>query len=47
MVAKRGVWGGINSEFGISGYKIFIYNVSKHKDLLFSTGNYIQYFVIT
>ena len=38
--------GGINQEFGINKYKLLYINYM-NKDLLYSTGNYIQYFVIT
>ena len=35
----------INWEFGISRYAL-LYKLDKNKDLLYSTGNYIQYLVI-
>ena len=38
--------GGINLEFGINRYTI-LYIKEINKDLLFNTGNYIQYLVIT
>ena len=40
------VWGGINWEFGISIYTLLRIK-QINKDLLYSTGNYIQYLVIT
>ena len=39
--------GGINQECGISRYKLLYVKQINDKDLLFSTGNYTQYFVIT
>ena len=42
-----GVEGEINSEFGISRYKLLYIKQINNKDLLYSTGNYIQYLVIT
>ena len=43
----KGGWGVINQqEFGINSYThYYIYKINK--DLLYSTGNYIQYLVIT
>ena len=39
---KRKQWGGINWEYGINRYTpLYIKQVS-NKDLLYSTGNYIQ-----
>ena len=38
--------GGINWEFGINRYKILYIKYITNKDLLNSTGNYIQYLVI-
>ena len=47
MVTKgeRG-WGGIYQEFGISRCKLLYIKQVNNKDLLYSTGNYIQYSVI-
>ena len=43
---RKGGGGRINSEFGINRYTLlFIKQINK--DLLYSTGNYIQYLVIT
>ena len=36
---------GINLEFGINRYTLYVYKINK-KDLLYGTGNYIQYLVI-
>ena len=38
--------GGVNEEFGISGYTP-LYIKYINKGILYSTGNYIQYLVIT
>ena len=47
IVTKGESGGGINSEFGINRYtQIYIKQIS-NKDLLYNTGNYIQYLVIT
>ena len=44
----KGGWGGINQqEFGISRYKLLNIKQVTNKDLLYSAGNYTQYFVIT
>ena len=43
---EKGV-GGINQEFGISRYKLRYIKQINNKVLLYSTGNYIQYSVIT
>ena len=40
-------WGGITQEFGISRYKLLYIKQINNKVLLYSTGNYIQYLVIT
>ena len=40
-------WGGwINQEFGINIYILLYIKQITNKDLLYSTGNYTQYFVI-
>ena len=39
--------GGINKEFGINIYTLLYIKQITNKDLLYSTGNYTQYFVIT
>ena len=39
--------GGINQEFGINIYTPLYVKYITNKDLLYSTGNYAQYFVIT
>ena len=39
--------GGINSEFGINIYTLLYVKQITNKDLLYSTGNCTQYFVIT
>ena len=41
----KGVW--INQEFGIKIYTLLYIKQITNKDLLYSTGNYIQYLVIT
>ena len=38
--------GGINWEFGFNRYTL-LYTKQINKDLLYNTGNYIQYLVIT
>ena len=42
----KGDGGGINQEFVISRYKLLYTKQINNKDLLNSTGNYIQYLVI-
>ena len=44
---QRGRWGGINWEFGINRYTLLYMKQINNKNLLYSTGNYIQYLVIT
>ena len=44
MVTKKG---GINQEFGINRYTLLYIKIDKHKDLLYSTENYIQYLAVT
>ena len=39
--------GGINQEFGFGRYTVLYIKQIKNKVLLYSTGNYIQYLVIT
>ena len=40
-------WGDINQEFGISRDILLYIKQVNNKDLLYSTGNYTQYLVIT
>ena len=48
MVTKGEMWrGGINQELGINIYTLLSIKQINNKDILYSTGNYIQYFVIT
>ena len=47
MVNKGERGGGINQEFGINIYTLLYIKQITNKDLLYSTGNYAQYFVIT
>ena len=48
MVTKgERVEGGINEEFGIKIYALHYYIENTNKDLLYSTGNYTQYFIIS
>ena len=48
MVTKGERWGGgINEEIGIKRNTLLYIKKITNKDLLYSTGNYIQYFVIT
>ena len=42
----KGGGGMVNSEFGISRYKVLYIKQINNKVLLYSTGNYIQYPVI-
>ena len=44
---RRGKVGGINQKFGIKRYTLPYIKQITNKDLLYSTGNYTQYFVIT
>ena len=47
MVTKgEKVGGGINQEFGINIYTLLYIKQINNKDLLYSTGNYIQYLKI-
>ena len=46
MVTNGERWGRINVEFGINRYTL-LYIKQINKDLLYSAGNYTQYFVIT
>ena len=47
MVNKEETWGGkINQESGINRYTL-LYIKQINKNLLYTTGNYIQYVVIT
>jgi len=46
MVTKEGR-GGINQEAGMSRSKLLYIKYISNEDLLYSTGNYIQYPVIT
>ena len=43
----KGGGGGINQEFGINTCTLLYIKQVNNKDLLYSTGNYIQYLVIT
>ena len=43
----RGKVEGINQEFGVKIYTVLYIKQINNKDLLHSTGNYIQYLVIT
>ena len=48
MVTKGERWGGgINCEFGINRYTLLYIKQISIKDLLYSTGNCIQYLEIT
>ena len=49
MVTKAKTWcmGRINQEFEINIYTLLYIKQINNKGLLYSTGNYIQYFVIT
>ena len=38
---------GVGEEYGIKRYKLLYIKQRSNKDLLYSTGNYIQYLVIT
>lgn len=44
---KEKVWGGINKEYEITDTTIYEVAYTQHKDLLYSTGNYIQFLIIT
>ena len=44
---QGGKWGGINWEVGIDIYILLYIKYITNKDILYSTGNYTQYFVIT
>ena len=47
-VPKGKVWGwGINREFGIKRYTLLYIKWIINKDLLYSTGNYIQCLIVT
>ena len=43
----EGKGGGMNQEFGINLYKLLYIKQITRKDLLYSTRNYTQYFIIT
>ena len=43
----NGVGREINSEFGMNRYTLLYIKQINNKDLLYSTGNYIQHLVIT
>ena len=45
VVAKGRGWEGVDQEFGVSRCKL-VYTEWMNKVSLYSTGNYIQYFVI-
>ena len=40
-------WGGIDWEFGIDTYTLLYLKQITNKDLLYSTGNAVQYSVLT
>ena len=44
---QRGQGGGINLEFEINKYTLLYIKQINNKDLLYRTGNYTQYLVIT
>ena len=44
IVAERGQ--GVNQEVGVNIYTLLYIKQINNKDLLYSTGNYVQYFVI-
>ena len=43
---ERGKGGGTNLRYGINRYKLLYIKQISNKDILYSTGNYIQYLVI-
>ena len=47
MVTKGEMGRGINEEFGISKYKWLYIKEKNIRVILYSTGNYIQYLLIT
>jgi len=48
MVTKRETWAeGINQELGINIHTLLFIRLITNKDLLYSTGNSIQYSLIT
>ena len=47
MVTRGERGGGINYEFGIKRYTLLYIKQITNKDLLYNTGNYIQYLIIT
>ena len=44
---RKGRRGGISQKYEINLYKLLLIKMISNKDLLYSTGNYIQYHVIT
>ena len=40
-------WGGKNYEYAINRYKQLYIKQVRNKDVLYNTGNYIQYLIIT
>ena len=40
-------WGGINQELGMNTHTLLYIKLITNQDLVYSTGNYIQYLVIT
>ena len=46
MVTKGETEVGINEQYGINKYKRLYIKQISNKDLLYSTGNYIQYFIL-
>jgi len=47
MPKGKGGWGRDNWEAGINIYILLYIKYITNKDLLYDTGNYIQYFLIT
>ena len=43
---QRRRWGGVNQEYGVNRYAP-LYTKQINKDLLHSTGSYLQYLIIT
>ena len=40
-------WGGTNQRYGIKRYKLLNRKETSNKDILYGTGNYTHYLVIT
>ena len=47
LLKEKGAGWGMNQEFEINVYTLLYVKQIANKDLLYSTGNYTQYFVIT